>query len=106
MTELLDLAVRAHGGLDRWRRVRSIRVAASITGAIWFVKSQGDVLKDVVVTAETVAERLTVEFPGQDKRAFFEPQRIVIQHMDGTPIAERDNPEQSFVGQERETPWD
>jgi hypothetical protein len=106
MTELLDLAVRAHGGLDRWRRVRSIRVAASITGAIWFVKSQGDVLKDVVVTAETVAERLTVEFPGQDKRAFFEPQRIVIQHMDGTPIAERDNPEQSFVGQQRETPWD
>jgi hypothetical protein len=106
MTELLDLAVRAHGGLDRWRQIRSIRVAASITGAIWFVKGQGDALKDVVLTAGTVTERLTVEFPEQDKRAIFEPQRIVIEHMDGTPIVQRDDPEQSFVGQQRETPWD
>ncbi len=106
MTELLNLAVRSHGGLDRWRQIRSIRVAASITGAIWFVKSQGDMLKDVVLTADTFTERLTVDFPGQDKRAVFEPQRIVIQHMDGRPIAERDDPAQSFIGQQRETPWD
>ena len=106
MTGLLDLAVRAHGGLERWRQIRSIRAAASITGAIWFVKGQGDALKDVVLTADTVTERLTVEFPGQDKRAIFEPQRIVIEHMDGKPILQRDNPEQSFVGQQRETPWD
>ena len=106
MTELLDLAVRAHGGLERWRQIRSIRVAASITGAIWFVKGQGDALKDVVLTADTDSERLSVEFPGQDKRAIFEPQRIVIERMDGTPIVQRDDPEQSFVGQQRETPWD
>ena len=106
MTELLDLAVRAHGGRDRWRRIRSIRVAASIIGAIWFVKGQGDALKEVVLTAETATERLTVEFPGQDKRAIFEPKRIVIEHSDGTPIVQRDDPEQSFVGQQRETPWD
>jgi hypothetical protein len=106
MTELLDLAVRAHGGLDRWRLIGSIRVAASITGAIWFVKGQGDALKDVVLTAETRAERLTVEFPGQGKRAIFEPQRIVVQRDDGTEIAARDDPEQSFAGQQRETPWD
>src|SRR5579875_2174605 len=105
MTELLDLAVRAHGGLERWRQIRSIRVAASITGAIWFVKGQGDALKDVVLTADTVKERLSVEFPGQDKRAIFEPQRIVIERTDGTPIVHRDDPEQSFVGQQRETPW-
>jgi hypothetical protein len=106
MTQLLDVAVQAHGGIDRWRQIRSIRVAASITGAIWFVKGQGDALKDVVLTADTINERLSVEFPGQDKRAVFEPQRIVLQHMDGTLIAERDNPEQSFFGQQRETPWD
>jgi hypothetical protein len=106
MNDLLAFAIDAHGGLDLWRQIRSIRVAASITGAIWFVKNQGDALKDVVLTADTLTQRLTVEFPGQDKRAIFEPQRIVIQHMDGTPITDRDNPEQSFVGQQRETPWD
>jgi hypothetical protein len=106
MSELLDIAVRAHGGLDRWRKIRAIRVAASITGAIWYVKGQGDALKEVVLTADTAAERLTVEFPGQNRRAVFEPKRIVIQHMDGAPIAERDDPERSFAGQRRETPWD
>ena len=106
MNDLLDFAVEAHGGLDRWRQIRSIRVAASITGAIWFVKGQGDALKNVVLTAETTTERLTVEFPGQDKRAVFEPRRIVIEHMDGAQIEQRDNPEQSFIGQQRDTPWD
>jgi hypothetical protein len=106
MNELLDLAVRAHGGMGRWRQVSSIRVAASITGAIWFVKGKGDALKDVVLTAETRTERITVDFPGQDRRAIFTPARIVFEMADGTPVAARDDPETSFVGQQRETPWD
>ena len=48
MTELLNLAVKAHGGLDRWNKVKAIKVAASITGAIWYVKGKPDVLKNVV----------------------------------------------------------
>src|SRR6202451_4678202 len=94
--ELLDLAVKAHGGLDRWNKVRAIRVAASITGAIWFVKGKGDFLKNVILTAETLAERLTVDFPGQNKRAVFTPNRIVIETLDGTLLQARDNPEESF----------
>src|ERR1700690_994616 len=104
--ELLDLAVKAHGGLDRWNKVKAIKVAASITGAIWFVKGKGDVLKNVVLTAQTRNERVTVDFPAQDKRAVFEPNRIVIEKVDGTLIEARDNPEKSFEGQQRETPWD
>jgi hypothetical protein len=106
MTDLLDIAVKAHGRLDRWDKVNAIKVAASITGAIWYVKGKGDVLKNVVVTAETHHERVTVDFPGQDKRAVFEPGRIVIERVDKTPIAVRDDPEKSFDGQEQETPWD
>ncbi|MFZ0785828.1 MAG: hypothetical protein WBQ63_15385 [Candidatus Acidiferrales bacterium] len=106
MNELLQRAVKAHGGLERWNNVKSIRVAASITGAIWYVKGKGDFLKNVVLTAETRRERLTVDFPGQDKRAIFEPSRIAIEKADGTPIEARDNPEKSFAGQQRETPWD
>src|ERR1700685_2779902 len=74
-SELLNLAIEAHGGLERWNKVKAIKVAASITGAIWFVKGKGDALKNVVITAETKRERLTVDFPGQDKRAVFEPDR-------------------------------
>jgi hypothetical protein len=106
MSELLDLAVKAHGGLDRWNKLKAIKVVASITGGIWFVKGKGDFLKNVLLTAETRNERLTVDFPGQNKRSIFEPNRIVIETVDGTQIEARDNPENSFAGQQRESPWD
>jgi hypothetical protein len=96
INDLLNLALVAHGGLDRWKKVKAIKVAASITGAIWYVKGKGDFLKNVVLTAETRKERLTVDFPGQDKRAIFEPARVVIETEDGTLIEARDNPEKSF----------
>jgi hypothetical protein len=87
--------------------VTSIGVPASITGAIWFVKGKGDVLKDVVLTVETRRERLAVAYVGQNKRALFEPSRVVVvETKDGEPIVARDNPEKSFEGQLRETPWD
>jgi hypothetical protein len=106
MNDLLSLAIKAHGGLDRWNTVTSIQANASITGAIWYAKGQPDVLKDVAVTTETQAERVTMTFPSQDKRTVFEPGRVVIEHSDGTLIEARDNPEASFAGQELNTPWD
>jgi hypothetical protein len=105
MTELLHEALKAHGGLDRWNQVKAIKVAASITGAIWYVKGKADFLKNVILTVETRKERVTVEFPGQNKRAIFEPDRIVIETLDGTLIEACDRPEESFAGQQRETPW-
>jgi hypothetical protein len=105
MNELLNLALKAHGGLDRWNKVKAIKVAASITGTIWYVKGKADFLKNVVLTSETRHERVTVDFPGQNKRATFEPNRILIETADGTLIEARDNPEESFAGQQRETPW-
>ena len=106
MNELLSLAVKAHGGLDRWNKVKSVKVAASITGAIWFLKSRGDALKNVEMTIDTKVERVVTDFPGQNKRSIFEPNCIVIQKVDGTRIESRGNPEESFKGQQRETPWD
>ncbi|QLE52926.1 hypothetical protein FD724_33710 (plasmid) [Nostoc sp. C057] len=106
MNELLNLAVKAHGGLERWNKVKSVKVAASITGAIWFVKSKGDALKNVVMTVETKKEQLIMDFPGQDKRSIFEPNRIVIEKTDGTLSDARNDPEKSFEGHQRETPWD
>ena len=105
MSELLNLAIKAHGGLDRWNKVKAIKAAASITGAIWYVKGKPDILKNVVLTAETRNERVTVDFPRQDKRAVFEPSCIVIERVNGTLIEARDDPKKSFEGQQREAPW-
>ena len=40
MNALLDLAITAHGGLDRWNKVTSIKVDTSITGAIWYERNK------------------------------------------------------------------
>ena len=106
MNDLLSTAIKAHGGMDRWSMVTSVEITASITGAIWHVKGKPDVLKSVVMTADTGSERLTTVFPGQDKQSVFEPDRVVIERADGTPAEARDDPEASFAGQKLDTPWD
>lgn len=106
MNDLLESAVAAHGGLDRWNQVKSITVGASITGAFWHLKGQDDALKDVRFEVDTTRERLAMEFAGQDKLSVFEPHRVVLQRRDGAPIAARDDPEKSFAGHQLETPWD
>src|SRR5271163_809575 len=106
MNELLALAVKAHGGLARWNEVKTITVAASITGAIWFVNGKRDYLKNVVIAAETRQERVILGFPGDDKRGIFGRKLVVIEKLDGTWIEARDDPKNSFAGQQRETPWD
>jgi hypothetical protein len=106
MNELLESAVSAHGGLDRWNQVKSITVEASIAGAVWPVKGQADALKEVRFEVETTRERLTMDYVTQDKMSVFEPQRVVVQSRDGELLGARDNPEKSFEGHQFETPWD
>ncbi|MFF0265427.1 hypothetical protein [Kribbella sp. NPDC004536] len=106
MNDLLATAVAAHGGMDRWNRIRSIRVDATVTGAFWQLKGKSDAMKAVRFEVDTTQERLTMEFPGQDRRSVFEPGRVVLERLDGTVIDARDDPERSFEGHQFETPWD
>ncbi len=106
MNELLDLAVAAHGGLDRWNQIGSITFDASISGAFWHLKGQGDALKDVRLAVETGRQQVTIVFAGQDKRSVFEPERVVVQRGNGTLIEAREDPERSFDGHQFQTPWD
>jgi hypothetical protein len=106
MNDLLDKAVAAHGGLDRWNKVSSITVDASITGALWDVKRNGDAPKDVRFNVDTTRELLTLDFVGRETRFVFEPARVVIENRVGTPIDSREDPEKSFEGHQFETPWD
>lgn len=106
MNSLLDSALAAHGGLERWNQVKSITFDASITGAFWHLKDKGDALKDVRLEVDTKRQLVTIEFLGQDKQAVFEPGRVVVQRSDGAVIDARDDPERSFDGHQFETPWD
>jgi hypothetical protein len=105
MPELLDIAVAAHGGLARFNQVSSITIEVSITGGVWYVKGQPDVLKNIVMVVDTRRERVTTSFVGQDRTTIFEPDRVVVQSADGTVLEASDDPEGSFAAQTADTPW-
>jgi len=105
-SDLLETVMEAHGGLERWGKISSVRVEASITGAIWHLKGRPDVVQQVVITASTEHERLVMDFPDQDKRSIFEPHRITIETAGGDLVEARDDPVAHFAGQEADTPWD
>jgi hypothetical protein len=106
MNDLLETALRAHGGLDRWGEIRSITVSASITGAFWHIKHQGEAMRSIRFEVDTTRQRLTMDFTGQDKRSVFEPGRVEMRRGDGELIDARDDPEKSFEGHQFEDPWD
>ena len=106
MHDLLETAVTAHGGLDRWNKISSITVEASISGAFWSFKNQSDALKQIRFEVETTQQRLTMDFIGQDKRSVFDADRVEMQCSGGELVEERHDPERSFDGHEFETPWD
>jgi hypothetical protein len=105
MNELLESAVTAHGGLERWSKVKSITVDASVTGAVWSVKGQSEALKEVRFEVDTTRQQLTMDYIGQDKVSIFEPNRVVVHSRDGELMGARDDPESSFEGHRFETPW-
>lgn len=77
-----------------------------MTGDLWQDRGKAGYLENVTLRVEAKRERVTMDFPGQDKRSVFEPNRVEMQRRDGTIVASRDNPEASFAGQGPLTPWD
>ncbi len=107
MNDLLQFAVDAHGGLDRWNALQSLRTEVSITGAIWQVKSKPDVFADVTLALELNAQRITSEpVSGAGKRSVLDGHQLTLETTDGELLQTRADPEASYVGQLRETPWD
>jgi hypothetical protein len=106
MSDLLNMAVEAHGGLARWSAVKTIEVELSITGAIWYVKGRPNVLRDIAMRVDADQERVVTTFADKDVRTTFAPDRVLIEKKDGTLIENRDEPERSFTDQPAEAPWD
>lgn len=103
LAEILD----AHGGSDRWRTYGKVD-ATIVTGGGFFA------LKGVMQDADP--RRMTVwlheqrssvtPYGASNQRTMFTPDRIVIERLDGSLVAERRVPKDSFAGHQMSTPWD
>jgi hypothetical protein len=107
MNELLARIVDAHGGMDRWNGYE--RVDATIVSGGGFFPLKG-LIQDQSPRRMSVwlhEERSSV-FPygASGQRSVFTPKRIAIEKLDGTVVAERRAPKDSFAGHQMSTPWD
>ena len=80
MNELLDNVIGAHGGLDRWKALKSLTVTAVSSGGLFALKAMP---QDPVPRDQTVSlhEEFASVFPfGQaDWRTHFTPHRVAIE---------------------------
>src|SRR3984885_11237234 len=99
MSDLLEMAVDAHGGIERWNKFNTLRAELSISGAIWEVKQQPGLLSDKTFEIQTKEERLSITpFYSSGLVAVFVPSRQTLETSDGTIVESRDDPEASFAG--------
>lgn len=106
MDNLLKLAIEAHGGLERWCQLNVAKADVSITGALWHLKGQPDVFKNVQVVAQLHRQRLVTHLIGKDRRTIFTTGEVSIESESGVVEETRVDPVTSFRGQSLETPWD
>src|ERR1700709_1590991 len=104
-TDLLTAALDAHGGGDRWHSFT--RVGATIVGGGLMFEMKGQP-QDPTPRRMTVAlqrEWSSIQpFGADDQRTDFTPNRVAIEKLDGSVVAERHNPRDSFAGHDLATP--
>src|SRR5258705_9720297 len=99
MNQLLARIIDAHGGMERWGGHE--KVEATIVSGGGFFPLKG-VLQDPDprrMTAWLHEERSSVlPYGAPDQRTMFTPERIAIEKLGGTLVAERYAPRDSFAG--------
>jgi hypothetical protein len=104
--KLIDDAVKAHGGLDRWLAATSLSASVSIGGSLWANKGHDGVLADAALLVDP--HRQHVEFSGfgpQRLRTLFEPGLVIVSTEHGSEIDRRRDPRTSFP-QDAAAAWD
>ena len=105
--ELLAKVLDAHGGLDRWNALQKVEATIVSGGGFFSFKGMIQDSAPRYMTAWLHEERTSITpFGAQDQRATFIPDRVAIEKLDGTVIAERRAPKDSFAGHQMQTPWD
>ena len=106
MSNLLDLAVAAHGGLERWNKFRTVTLELSVGGALWDLKGQTGLFVNATYEADTHRQRATLGRFGSPGRRVRSPDLLILEGEEGDVIDVRSNPRSAFAGHTSETPWD
>lgn len=107
MGEVTDLAIAAHGGLDRWNQLSTMRAHQLVGGALWALKQQDGLLSDTYVQIQLHRQFASHSpFGKAGRRTSVTADRVAVETEDGEVVAERSDPRSAFAGHVLETPWD
>jgi hypothetical protein len=107
MNNLIETAIAAHGGWQRWQQIRKLTAHVSIGAGLWHVKGWPDVFADAHVAIDPHRQHTEFSpFVEEGRHTFFEAGRVAIMTDGGEVIAERESPRQAFAGHSLTTPWD
>jgi hypothetical protein len=107
MNELLARIIDAHGGMDSWNRYERVEATIVSGGGLFPLKGVAQDPSPRRMAVWLQEERSSVSpYGAPDQRTMFTPDRIAIEKLDGTLVAERDAPTDSFAGHQMSTPWD
>ena len=107
MNELLARILDAHGGTDRWNGYAKVEATIVSGGGLFPLKGVPQDPNPRRMTVWLHEERSSVfPFGAPDQRTMFTPERIAIEKVDGTLVAERHAPRDLFAGHQMNTPWD
>ncbi|MDK4717310.1 hypothetical protein [Rhizobium sp. CNPSo 4039] len=106
MTDLLDLAVAAHGGFERFSQFSFVEAKLHQGGVLWALKGKPTVLEDCNVKVDLKREQVSHwPFAPTQNRSDFTPDRVAIEDDEGRVVEELLQPRKSFNGYEMETHW-
>jgi hypothetical protein len=104
MSDLLDFALHAHGGLERWREVQRLDMRVSLTGGLYRLKGYPEGVPNVNMTIDARRPFVTITpYARPDHRGYFTPDRVWIQDRTSHIVDERNDPRASFAGHVLET---
>jgi hypothetical protein len=107
MNELLSKILDAHGGMDRWNGYERVDATIVSGGGLFALKGVPQDPEPRRMTVWLQEERSSVlPYGAPDQRTMFTPERIAIEKLDGTLVAERRAPKDAFTGHRVSTPWD
>jgi hypothetical protein len=106
MNKLLERALEAHGGLERWKQFRIIETDVVSSGEL--LKRKVEQTRGALRTSANMQEQACFMIPveASDKRFSFRADRVAIETLDGKPVIERLDPRSAFAGHDLDTPWD
>jgi len=106
MSDLLDLAIEAHGGQQRWDELSELRAHANIGGAVWHVKGWPDAYADIHATIHTKqAHTEFAPFLKEGQYCVWEPAQTSVVSGSGEILSKFEEPRASFAGHSLMTQW-